>query len=64
MDKAKKLDRVAAAYKRRFDPKGVVRVKRREDGYAYATDEVSGRIARYDISAWRVRFVDLKRNGT
>ncbi len=28
-------------------------------GYAYVKNRTTGQVARYDISAWRVRFVDV-----
>ena len=62
-DEAEKLAKVEEAYRRRFDPKGKVHVVKGGGGYAYATDEISLRKARYDISAWRVRFVELVTKG-
>lgn len=64
MTEAEKLQKVAAAYKRRFAPKGIVHVTLGGGGFAYATDEITTRKARYDISAWRVRYVDMVRKGS
>jgi len=55
--------KLEAAYRRRFSPKGHVTVSIGGGGYAYVTDDVSMRKARYDVSAWRIRYVDLVRNG-
>lgn len=60
---AEKLKKVEAAYRRRFSPKGVVHVRLGGGCFAYATDEITMRKARYDISAWRIRYVDLVRQG-
>lgn len=61
-DTRKKLARCIGAYVRRFRPRGDtvnISAKVGGGGYAYVTNKSTGEIARFDIAAWRVRYVDL-----
>lgn len=56
-----KLRRVVKAYSKRFamtqsEERIVAEVG--GGGYAYVRNETTGHVARYDISAWRIRYVD------
>lgn len=57
--------KVEAAYRRRFYPKGKVHVSIDGDAarYALVTDEESGRKVKYDLTAWRVRYLETVRHG-
>lgn len=61
----KKLDRCLKAYNRRF-PQAVGRrtleAKAGGGGFAYVTNKDTGEVARFDISAWRVRYVGLSKH--
>ena len=50
--------KIEAAHRGRFRDCGNVKVTIGSAGYGYATDQ-TGRRARYDLSAWRIRFVEV-----
>lgn len=62
----KKLDRCMKAYQRRFacgPDTFELKAQMAGGGYAYITNTATGHRARFDVSAWRVRFVEVVNHG-
>lgn len=61
MSSHEKLQRCISAYRRRFGVRetDVVTATMGGGGYAYVKNERTDEVARFDVSAWRVRYVDL-----
>jgi len=58
-----KCKRAIAAYKRRFAIRStdVVSATMGGGGYAYVKNETTGDVARFYVSLWQVRYIDLSK---